>query len=125
MQFEIFPVTAFAQNCSLVVCAETRRAAFVDPGGDIDHLESVAKAAGVQIEKILLTHRPTDLQSRNSFSRGFSSRDNHRRDTLVYTPSPQVARVFFIVEFRSLAEKFQGNRYASIGKLAPRSGYYR
>ncbi|MEY3917057.1 MAG: hypothetical protein RLZZ140_620 [Pseudomonadota bacterium] len=60
MQFEIFPVTAFAQNCSLVVCPETRRAAFVDPGGDIDHLESVAKAAGVQIEKILLTHGHID-----------------------------------------------------------------
>ena len=60
MQFEIFPVTAFAQNCSLVVCPETRRAAFVDPGGDIDHLESVAKSAGVQIEKILLTHGHID-----------------------------------------------------------------
>ena len=49
MDFEIFPVTAFQQNCSLVVCPETRKAAFVDPGGDIEHLQAVAQQAGVAI----------------------------------------------------------------------------
>jgi glyoxylase-like metal-dependent hydrolase (beta-lactamase superfamily II) len=60
MQFEIHPVTAFQQNCSLVICPISRRAAFVDPGGDIDHLEVVARQAGVTIEKILLTHGHID-----------------------------------------------------------------
>ena len=60
MQFEIHPVTAFQQNCSLVICPISRRAAFVDPGGDIDHLEAVARQAGVTIEKILLTHGHID-----------------------------------------------------------------
>jgi len=60
MEFEIFPVTAFQQNCSLIVCPATRKAAFVDPGGDIEHLESAAQAAGVQVEKILLTHGHID-----------------------------------------------------------------
>lgn len=60
MQFEIHPVTAFQQNCSLVVCPITQRAAFVDPGGDIDHLQAVAQQAGVTIEKILLTHGHID-----------------------------------------------------------------
>lgn len=60
MQFEIIPVTAFQQNCSLVVCPETRKAAFVDPGGDIDHLQAMAKELGVEIEKILLTHGHID-----------------------------------------------------------------
>lgn len=60
MQFEIIPVTAFQQNCSLVVCPETRKAAFVDPGGDIDHLQALAKELGVEIEKILLTHGHID-----------------------------------------------------------------
>jgi len=60
MQFEIFPVTAFQQNCSLVVCPETGKAAFIDPGGDIDQLEDLARRAGVQIEKILLTHGHID-----------------------------------------------------------------
>jgi len=60
MEFEIFPVTAFQQNCSLIVCPETGKAAFVDPGGDIDHLQAVAEQAGVVIEKILLTHGHID-----------------------------------------------------------------
>jgi len=60
MEFEIHPVTAFQQNCSLVVCPITQRAAFVDPGGDIDHLQAVAQQAGVTIEKILLTHGHID-----------------------------------------------------------------
>ncbi len=60
MEFEILPVTAFSQNCSLIICPKTRRAAFVDPGGDIDHLEAVAAEAGVVVEKILLTHGHID-----------------------------------------------------------------
>jgi hydroxyacylglutathione hydrolase len=60
MQFQIVPVTAFEQNCSLVVCPKTRRAAFVDPGGDIDDLQSLAQQAGVTIEKILITHGHVD-----------------------------------------------------------------
>lgn len=60
MQFEIFPVTAFEQNCSMVVDPQTGKAAFIDPGGDIDELERLASEAGVQIEKILLTHGHID-----------------------------------------------------------------
>jgi glyoxylase-like metal-dependent hydrolase (beta-lactamase superfamily II) len=60
MEFEILPVTAFSQNCSLITCPKTRRAAFIDPGGDIDHLEAVASEAGVVVEKILLTHGHID-----------------------------------------------------------------
>lgn len=60
MRYEIHPVTDFQQNCSLIVCPQTGKAAFVDPGGDIDHLQEVAREAGVTIEKILLTHGHID-----------------------------------------------------------------
>lgn len=60
MHYQVFPVTAYEQNCSLVVCPSTRKAAFIDPGGDIDALESAAKQAGVEIEKILITHGHID-----------------------------------------------------------------
>ena len=36
MNYRIIPVTAFAQNCSLIWCEQTRLAALVDPGGDAD-----------------------------------------------------------------------------------------
>lgn len=60
MFFQIVPVTAFQQNCSLVACPETGKAAFIDPGGDIDHLQSLAAESGFQIEKILVTHGHID-----------------------------------------------------------------
>ena len=35
MRAAIVPVTAFQQNCTLLWCTETNKAAFVDPGGDL------------------------------------------------------------------------------------------
>ncbi|MEY2777448.1 MAG: hypothetical protein RLY30_1546 [Pseudomonadota bacterium] len=60
MQIEVIPVTPFEQNCSLLICPKTQRAAFVDPGGDIDHLEAYARQLGARVEKILLTHGHID-----------------------------------------------------------------
>ncbi|MEX8513460.1 MAG: MBL fold metallo-hydrolase, partial [Leptothrix ochracea] len=38
LQYETIPVTAFAQNCSLVWCPVSRAAAVIDPGGDLDRI---------------------------------------------------------------------------------------
>src|SRR4051812_35055817 len=56
----IIPVTPLQQNCSLLWCTATMRAAFVDPGGDLPKLKAAAEQAGVTIEKILLTHGHID-----------------------------------------------------------------
>ena len=56
----IVPVTPLQQNCTLLWCTETMRAAFVDPGGDLPRLKAAAAQAGVTIEKILLTHGHID-----------------------------------------------------------------
>jgi glyoxylase-like metal-dependent hydrolase (beta-lactamase superfamily II) len=60
MQYRILPVTALQQNCSLIWCEATRRAALVDPGGDEDELLAAAQREGVTIEKLLLTHGHVD-----------------------------------------------------------------
>ncbi len=60
MQATIIPVTSFMQNCSLLVCPETHKAAVVDPGGDIGKILNAATGAGAVIEKILLTHAHID-----------------------------------------------------------------
>ncbi|MBI1188867.1 MAG: MBL fold metallo-hydrolase [Alphaproteobacteria bacterium] len=60
MQALVMPVTAFQQNASLVWCTATLRGAFVDPGGEPDALLEAAKQAGVQLEKVLLTHGHLD-----------------------------------------------------------------
>lgn len=60
MKAAILPVTSFAQNCSLIWCEETKKAAVVDPGGDLDVILSAVKKEGVELEKILVTHGHMD-----------------------------------------------------------------
>lgn len=60
MQVRVVPVTPFQQNCSLIVCEQTGKAALVDPGGDLDVLMAEVEKAGVTLEKILLTHGHID-----------------------------------------------------------------
>jgi hypothetical protein len=38
LQYLTIPVTPFQQNCSIVWCDATRKAAIIDPGGDLDML---------------------------------------------------------------------------------------
>jgi hydroxyacylglutathione hydrolase len=56
----IIPVTPLQQNCTLVWCTRTMKAAFVDPGGDLERLKAAASQQGVTIEKILVTHGHID-----------------------------------------------------------------
>ncbi|HEV2568590.1 MBL fold metallo-hydrolase [Sphingomonas sp.] len=56
----IVPVTPLQQNCTLLWCTETNKGAFVDPGGDLPRLKAAAQQAGVEIEKILITHGHID-----------------------------------------------------------------
>lgn len=56
----IVPVTPFQQNCTVLWCEATRKAAVVDPGGDIDRILAVVDELGLIVEKILLTHGHID-----------------------------------------------------------------
>ena len=60
MKLAIIPVTPFQQNCSLVICQATNRAAFVDPGGDVDRLFEALASTGTTLEKVLVTHGHID-----------------------------------------------------------------
>lgn len=56
----IVPVTRFQQNCCIVFNDDTRKAAVVDPGGDVQMILEAIKQTGVTIEKILITHGHID-----------------------------------------------------------------
>ena len=56
----INPVTPFQQNAPIVFCEETRKCAFVDPGGDLEILLASAANNDLTPEKILLTHGHID-----------------------------------------------------------------
>jgi hydroxyacylglutathione hydrolase len=60
MKLEVVPVTAFQQNCSVLWCEKTRRAAIVDPGGDLERVLKVIESNGLTLEKILITHAHLD-----------------------------------------------------------------
>lgn len=59
MQFTILPVTPYQQNCSLVWDA-SHRAAFIDPGGELERLLAEVAQRELTLEKILLTHGHLD-----------------------------------------------------------------
>jgi hydroxyacylglutathione hydrolase len=54
------PVTPFDQNCSLVWCSETNKAALIDPGGETERLLAAIAERGLTLESILLTHGHLD-----------------------------------------------------------------
>jgi hydroxyacylglutathione hydrolase len=60
MKIIVIPVTPFEQNCSLIICEETKTAAIVDPGGDAQRILSHVKKEGVNVDKIILTHGHLD-----------------------------------------------------------------
>jgi len=60
LKYSIIPVTAYQQNCSLLMCEKTNKTAIVDPGGDIDIILDTLKAQKAIPEIILATHGHLD-----------------------------------------------------------------
>ncbi|MDG2003481.1 MAG: MBL fold metallo-hydrolase [Novosphingobium sp.] len=56
MQFEILPVTRFEQNCSILWCEKTMKAAVIDPGGDISEILGFMELLEITPEVALVTH---------------------------------------------------------------------
>ncbi len=60
LHYLTIPVTQFQQNCSLVWCDETMKAAVIDPGGDLDLLLQEVTDRKLGLEQIWLTHAHID-----------------------------------------------------------------
>ena len=60
LEVAIVPVTPFAQNCSIIVHGPSKRAAIVDPGGDVPRILEAIARLGVTPERIWLTHGHVD-----------------------------------------------------------------
>ncbi len=60
MKIAIVPVTAFQQNCSILLCEASGAAAVVDPGGDVSRIEQALQQIGGRLEKIFVTHGHMD-----------------------------------------------------------------
>ena len=60
LRVAIVPVTPIQQNCTILWCTATMKAAVIDPGGDLPRIKAAIAQAGVTVEKILLTHGHID-----------------------------------------------------------------
>lgn len=60
MRYQIIPVTAFEQNCTVLWCESTLQAAVVDPGGDVDRIQAFLASEKLTLDKILVTHGHID-----------------------------------------------------------------
>lgn len=93
----ILPVTPFQQNCSLVWCTRTNRAALVDPGGEVDALLAEVARRGLTLEKVLLTHGHLDHCAGTAAVRtltGVPVEGPHREDDFWIRQLPENARSY-------------------------------
>lgn len=60
IQCTVIPVTPYQQNCSIIRCEATGRAAIVDPGGDVERILEAVETMQASVEKIILTHAHLD-----------------------------------------------------------------
>jgi glyoxylase-like metal-dependent hydrolase (beta-lactamase superfamily II) len=56
----VAPVTPLRQNCTVVWCARTMKAAVIDPGGQVDAVLAEVRRKGLEVEKIWVTHGHAD-----------------------------------------------------------------
>jgi glyoxylase-like metal-dependent hydrolase (beta-lactamase superfamily II) len=56
----IAPVTPLQQNCTIVWCPKTMKAAVIDPGGEVPRILEALKQYGLTLEKIWITHGHLD-----------------------------------------------------------------
>ncbi|HEY0051903.1 MAG TPA: MBL fold metallo-hydrolase [Caulobacteraceae bacterium] len=56
----ITPVTPLQQNCTVVWCTKTGKAAIIDPGGELDRILPEIERRGLTVEKIWITHGHLD-----------------------------------------------------------------
>ena len=114
MQITVVPVTPFQQNCSVIWCEKTRRAAVVDPGGDLPEVLQVVNDEKLQLEKILLTHAHLDHAAATAeLARRFSLpiEGPHEGDQFWIDCLPEQAQMFGF----GVADKFTPTRWLHQG----------
>lgn len=60
LQFEIIPVTPFAQNCTLLWDDDSKDAVLIDAGGEVERLKQAIATRGLNLKALWLTHGHLD-----------------------------------------------------------------
>ena len=102
----IIPVTPFQQNCTLLWCSATMKAAVVDPGGDLPVIRDAIAKMGVSVEKILITHGHIDHAAgaaQLAQELGVPVEGPHKADEFLLQQLPERGVQFGILDARVLA----------------------
>jgi hydroxyacylglutathione hydrolase len=97
LKIHVTPVTAFEQNCSVLVCERTRKAAVVDPGGNLERIRAVLARADARLEKILQTHAHIDhagATAELAREAGVPIEGPHKGDSFWIDGLPEQGRMF-------------------------------
>ncbi|QIK39179.1 MBL fold metallo-hydrolase [Caldichromatium japonicum] len=97
MEVEILPVTTFEQNCTLLWCVQTRRAAIIDPGGEAERIAALIEHLGLEPERILLTHGHLDhvgASAELAQRYAIPIQGPHAEDGFLLQALPEQARLF-------------------------------
>jgi glyoxylase-like metal-dependent hydrolase (beta-lactamase superfamily II) len=101
----IIPVTPFQQNCTLLWCETTKRAAVIDPGGDVARIQDAIVQTGVTVERILLTHGHVDHAGGAAELKAALTvpiEGPHEADLFLLERLPETARSFGIAGARAV-----------------------
>lgn len=97
LKYRVIPVTPFEQNCTLLWCTETMKAAVVDPGGNLERIRAAVEEEGLTVEKILLTHAHIDHAGGTAElakASGLPIEGPHREDDFWIQGLPMQAQMF-------------------------------
>ncbi len=57
---ETFPAGAFACNCTVLACGDTKDAVIIDPGGEVERIAQIVASYDLTVRAILHTHAHLD-----------------------------------------------------------------
>jgi len=96
LQCTIVPVTPYQQNCSIIKCERSGKAAIVDPGGEVERILGAANEMGATVEKVILTHAHADHCAGSDVLRrrlGIPIEGPHRGDAFWLEDLPEFCRM--------------------------------
>jgi len=109
----IAPVTPLQQNCTLVWCAKTMKAAIIDPGGEVPRLMGALDQYGLTLEKIWITHGHLDHAGATAQLKALTGaviEGPHRDDAPLIAGIPESGARFGMPDARSA-------RFAQVGDV--------
>ena len=114
MKFIVIPVTPYQQNCSLIWCEATGKAALIDPGGEPERLLTAVAERGLSLDRLLLSHGHLDHVGASGILAkrlGIAIEGPHAADDFLLDALPQQSALFGFPH----TESFRPDRWLSDG----------